>query len=118
MLNECRLAMQITDTDYDPELCMLMDAGARDLQLAGIVLPGTVSFEATNAGMRDDSTMKDPLVLRAIFTYVRMNFESPADYDRLAASYSLQREQLMHATGYTDYGEEPEPDPDGEGDGE
>ena len=119
MLNECRLAMQITDTDFDPELCMLMDAGARDLQLAGIVLPGTVSFEATNAGMQDNSTLTDPLVMRAIFTYVRMNFESPADYDRLAASYSLQREQLMHATGYTDYGEpDPEPEPEQDGEGE
>jgi predicted transcriptional regulator len=52
--------------------------------------------------------------MRAIFTYVRANFESPADYDRLAASYSLQREQLMHATGYTDYGEEPDEAGDGE----
>ena len=105
MLKECRLAMQITDTDYDPELCLLMDAGARDLAISGVVLPGTVSFEATNAGMRDDSTLTDPLVLRAIFTYVRMNFESPADYDRLAKSYSLQKEQLMHASRYTDYGD-------------
>ena len=117
MLQECRLAMQITDTDYDPELCMLMDAGARDLQLAGVVLPGTVSFAATNQGMQDNSTLTDALVMRAIFTYVRMNFGSPADYDRLAASYSLQREQLMHATGYTDYGEE-DPSPEAQDDTE
>ena len=104
MLNECRLALQITDTEYDPELCSLMDAGARDLEIAGVVLPGTVSFAETNAGMRDDSTLKDALAVRAILTYVRMNFESPADYDRLAESYSLQKEQLMHATGYTRYG--------------
>lgn len=118
MLQECRLAMQITDTDFDPELCLLMDAGARDLAIGGVVLPGTVSFEATNKGMQDNSTLTDPLVIRAILTYVRMNFESPADYDRLAKSYSLQKEQLMHATGYTDYGEEPEPEPEGDGDGE
>ena len=105
MLQECRLALQITDTDYDPELCLLMDAGARDLQIAGVVLPGTVSFEATNNGMQDNSDLTDPLAMRAIFTYVRLNFESPADYDKLAQSYQLQKEQLMHATGYTDYGE-------------
>lgn len=104
MLKECRLALQITDTEYDPELCMLMDAGARDLEIAGVVLPGTVSFAATNDGMQDASTLKDALVVRAILTYVRMNFESPADYDKLAASYSLQKEQLMHAAAYTDYG--------------
>ena len=118
MLNECRLAMQITDTDYDPELCMLMDAGARDLQLAGIVLPGTVSFAATEQGMQDNSTLTDALVMRAIFTYVRAHFGSPDDYERLVEAYSTQKTQLMHATDYTDYGEEPEPDPDGEGDGE
>ena len=103
MLSECRLAMQIAETDYDAELCLLMDAGAKDLEIAGVVLPGTVSFEATNNGMTDNSTLTDPLVMRAIFTYVRANFESPADYDRLAKSYSLQKEQLMHASAYTNY---------------
>ena len=112
MLTECKLAMQVTAEEFDPELCSLMDAGARDLQLAGIVLPGTVSFAATEQGMQDTSTLTDALVMRAIFTYVRMNFESPADYDRLANSYESQKERLMHATGYTDYG-----DQDG-GDGE
>lgn len=105
MLQECRLALQITETDYDPELCLLMDAGARDLEIAGVVLPGTVSFAATESGMQDNSTLTDALVIRAILTYVRMNFESPSDYDKLAQSYSLQKTQLMHASGYTDYGD-------------
>jgi hypothetical protein len=109
MLQECRLALQITDTEYDPELCMLMDAGAKDLAIAGIVLPGTVSFAATEHGMQDNSTLTDALVMRAIFTYVRMHFESPADYERLAASYDTQKVQLMHATGYTAYAGDPEP---------
>ena len=105
MLKECRLAMQVTDAEYDPELCMLMKAGAQDLQIAGVVLPGTVSFAETDDGMADYSTMKDPLAMRAILTYVRMHFESPADYDRLAESYALQKVQLMHAGRYTDYGD-------------
>ena len=88
MLTECKLAMQITAAEYEPELCSLMDAGARDLQLAGVVLPGTVSFAATNQGMQDNSTLTDALVMRAIFTYVRMHFESPADYERLARTSS------------------------------
>lgn len=103
MLKECRLAMQITDPEYDPELCMLMKAGARDLEIAGVVLPGTVSFAETNNGMIDNSTLMDPLVMRAILTYVRMNFESPADYDKLADMYSTQKTHLMHASDYTDY---------------
>ena len=104
MLSECRLAMQITDTEFDPELCLLMSAAARDLEIAGVVLPGTVAFTSTESGMQDNSTLTDPLVMRAILTYVRANFESPKDHDALAESYSLQREQLMHADAYTNYG--------------
>lgn len=106
MLSECRKALRITTGAYDGELCSLMDAGARDLTIAGVVLPGTVSFEQTNKGITDNSTLTDALVMRAIFTYVRMHFGSPADYDKLAESYELQKALLMHATGYTDYGED------------
>ena len=40
---------------------------------------------------------------RAIFTYVRMHFGSPDDYDRVKESYDTQKVTLMHASGYTDY---------------
>ena len=106
MLTECKLAMGITDPEYEPELCALMAAGARDLEIAGVVLPGTVSFAATQSGMQDSSTLEDALCIRAIITYVRMHFQSPPDYDRLEASYDTQKTQLMHAASYTDYGED------------
>ena len=123
MLNECRQALRITTEAYDGELCSLMDAGARDLKIAGVELPGTVSFQlvtstvgtATTSYYQDDSTLKDALVMRAIFTYTRMHFGSPDDYERLKEGYNVQKTQLMHATGYTDYGETPEEDG---GDGE
>lgn len=104
MLEECRKALRITETDYDTELCRLMDAGARDLKLAGVIIPGTVSFAATNSGMEDESTLTDGLVITAILTYVRMMFGSPADFDRLKESYETQKAQLMHgfSGGYTD----------------
>ena len=110
MLNECKLALRVTAAAYEPELCSLMEAGARDLEIAGVVLPGTVAFSVTGAGMQDDSTLTDALVMRAIFTYVRMHFGSPADHDKLVDAYNTQKVQLMHATGYTDFGEEPDPD--------
>ena len=105
MLKECKLALRITATAYDGELCSLMDAAAHDLTIAGVVLPGTVAFAMTNQGITDSSTLTDALCQRAIFTYVRMHFGSPNDYDRLKESYNIQKTQLMHATGYTDYGE-------------
>lgn len=103
MLEECKLALRVTAEAYEPELCSLMDAAARDLAIAGIVLPGTVSFAQTEQGIQDNSTLTDALAQRAIFTYCRAHFGSPADYDRLAESYEAQKVQLMHAAGYTDY---------------
>ena len=47
MLRECRKALRITTEAYDSELCMLMVAGAQDLETAGVQLPGTVSFTET-----------------------------------------------------------------------
>jgi hypothetical protein len=111
MLNECKLAVRVTHAMYEPELCSLMDAAAKDLTIAGIVIPGTVSFAQTENGMVDNSTLTDALVMRAIFTYVRAHFGSPPDYDKLVEAYDTQKVQLMHATGYTDYGEE-EPETD------
>ena len=105
MLKECKLALRITASAYDGELCSLMDAAAHDLAIAGVVLPGTVAFATTSQGITDSSTLTDALCQRAIFTYVRMLFGSPADYERLRESYNIQKTQLMHAAGYTDYGE-------------
>jgi hypothetical protein len=113
MLKECKLAVRVTHATYEPELCSLMDAAAKDLTIAGVVLPGTVSFAQTENGMVDNSTLTDALVMRAIFTYVRAHFGSPPDYDRLVEAYDTQKVQLMHASGYTDYGEE-ETEPEAE----
>lgn len=104
MLKECKLALRISTDAYDGELCSLMDAAARDLAVAGVKLPGRVAFSMTNNGIADNSSLKDPLATRAIFTYVRMNFGSPSDYERLRDSYDLQKTQLMHADAYTNYG--------------
>jgi len=117
MLKECKLALRITATVYDAELCSLMDAAAKDLMTAGVQLPGTVSFATTQSGISDTSTLTDALCQRAIFTYVRMNFGSPDDYERLREAYNAQKVTLMHANSYTDYGEEAEPE-EADGDGE
>lgn len=107
MLNECRQALRIKTDAYDGELCSLMKAAVADLKIAGVIIPGTVSFTATvttaGTSYTDNSSLKDDLVKRAIFTYVRMHFGSPPDYDKLTASYDVQKVQMMHASNYTDY---------------
>ena len=118
MLEEVMLALRVTDMDYAPEICDLLEAAYLDLSIAGVVIDGECSFNITKTTdqqtgevtitVEDNSDIEDKLVLQAMKTYVRMNFGSPADYDKLYASYKVQREQLANATGYTNFGEEAE----------
>lgn len=85
MLDKVKLALRIMTTLYDSELKDLIDAAKLDLGIAGVHLP----------------TELDAVVERAIITYCKVNFGSPADYDRLKASYDEQKAQLSMATGYT-----------------
>ena len=119
MLKEAKKALRVTIDHFDSEIASLLMAGANDLEIAGVDLPGTVTFTiGTDDGVADASTLTDPLVMRAIITYAAMRFGNPPNYDRLADAYETQKVQLMHATGYTDYGEDPEPEADPEdGDG-
>ena len=103
MLKEAKLALRVTHTIYDAEIANLLMAGANDLQIAGVVLPGTVSFTVANDVITDTSTLTDPLAMRAIITYAAMRFGNPPNYDKLREAYDTQKGQLMHATGYTDW---------------
>ena len=83
MLSDAKLAMRLTNTAYDAEIQRLINAAVGDL---GIVLT--------------DVDQTDPLYVQAIITYVRLNFGTPEDYDKLKRSYDEQKAQLMTATGY------------------
>ena len=85
LLSETKTAMRLTKTEYDPEITRLIDAACADLGIAGIT--------ATTA-------TDDPILIQAIITFCRLNFGSPADYDRLKASYDEQKAQLQTAVGY------------------
>lgn len=105
MLNEAKKALRVTASAYDSEIMSLLQAGARDLEIAGVVIPGRIAWTTNSSGaVVDNSTLKDPLVMRAVLTYARMHFGSPPDYDRLEQSYDTQKVQLMHANDYTIYG--------------
>ena len=106
MLKEAKKALRVTVNNFDSEIAHLLMAGANDLAIAGVQLPGTVTFTiGTNDEVTDASTLTDTLAMRAVITYAQMRFGNPPNYDRLAEAYDLQKVQLMHANGYTDYGE-------------
>lgn len=117
MLKECKLALQVSAPEYEVEIASLLMAGANDLQIAGVVIPGTVSFSVANDGtVTDNCTVTDYLIKRALFTYAasRAQWQEDSRAERFRNDYEIQKAQLMHATGYTDYGEPEEGDDDGE----
>ena len=105
MLNEAKKALRVTNAYYDSEIASLLMAGANDLEIAGVQLPGTVTFTiSTGDTVTDMSTLTDALAMRAVITYAQMRFGNPPNYQQLADAYDLQKVQLMHAASYTDYG--------------
>ena len=88
-LADVRLALRITTSAFDKELSDLMQAACADLGIAGVTQTCT----------------GNPLVRRAVITYIKMHFGEPDEYDRLKKSYDEQKAQLATATGYTDWGD-------------
>ena len=89
MLEKVKLALRITTTAFDSELNDLIAAALADLGIAGVT---TI-------------TETDPLIVRAVTTFCRVNFGQPHDYDKHKYSYDEQKAQLQVATGYTNWGE-------------
>lgn len=85
MLQEVKLALRIVTDAYDDEIESLIASAYADIGITGT---------------DTESLANDPLVKQAVKTYVRMNFGSPADYDRLKRSYDEQKAQMQTASGY------------------
>lgn len=97
MLNRVKLALLITDNDFDSELNNLIAAAAKDLNIAGV------------DGLVISTTTEDALIIQAIITYCGYQFEiMHGSLDRANAfkrSYDEQKAQLGMATGYTTWGD-------------
>ena len=103
MLDDVKLALRLTTTAYDNELTDLINAGLLDLGVAGV----TIADDSDSDSSEEPSgvTTDDALVKRAVITYCKIHFGSPADFDRLKRAYDEQKAQLVTCTGYTDWGD-------------
>lgn len=91
MLLKVKMALRITTDVFDQELTDMIEAAYLDLGIAGV----------------ENTAASDPLIIRAVITYCKMNWGEPSDrnYQALKASYDEQKAQMATATGYTDWGE-------------
>lgn len=88
-LPNVKLALRLTETDFDDQILGLMDAALGDLGIAGV--------------NGEKALVSDPLVRQAVITYCKMNFGDTSEYDRLKASYDEQKAQLSMASGFTNW---------------
>lgn len=89
MINAVKLAMAITTDAYDQEIQSLIDAALLDLGVAGVVTTNT----------------NDKMIERAVITYVRMMFHSPADFENLRWAYEALKGQMAISSNYTEWGD-------------
>lgn len=89
LLEKVKLALRISESDFDSELTDLISAALRDLQIAGV----------------SNTEMTDPLITRAVTTYCKVHFGEPDEFERYKESYDEQKAQLQMTTGYTTWGD-------------
>lgn len=93
LLAKAKITLRITTEAFDSEIQDIIEAGIANLTTRGVTVTETEGA-------------LDPLILRALMTYVRLHFGDPQYPERLRASYDEQLGQLMTTTGYTNWGDE------------
>lgn len=90
--NACKTALRLTTNAFDDEIDNLINSAKIDLQHAGI--KQEVACDDSNA-----------LTRLSIISFVKLNFGSPDEYDRLKRAYDEFKKQLGMASDYTNYEE-------------
>lgn len=94
LLSDAKLRLRLHTDAFNDEISDLLNAAAADL----------IRHNAAQAEQFDSEEL-DPLIKRAVLTYVRAFFGDPEDPERLKADYDDQKAMLMTTTGYTDWGD-------------
>ena len=90
LVTAAKLRLRLKTNAFDEEVKDLINAAAMDLLKRNAV---------QEAQLNEDPL--DPLILRAIMTFVRANFGEPENPERLKADYDEQKATLMMTSGYT-----------------
>lgn len=94
LIDDVKVACRVTSTAYNSELNGLIAAACADLGITDI-----------KSSLIE--TPENPLIVRAIITYCKMNFGflDVNQYARLKKSYDEQKSQMLMATNYTEWGD-------------
>ena len=114
MFAEVKAMLPVSGDDYDPQIITMIKAAALDLTTsAEIELPGTISITRTletattsepeHWVIKDNSTVKDELIITAIALWCNMRIGNPPNYDELYTSYNRLKGQLRLSRKYTRY---------------
>ena len=94
LMKDAKLRLRIHTDAFNDEIQDLISAGAADL----------IRHNACQTEQLEKCEV-DPLIKRAIMTFVRAHFGQPDDRDSLLKDYDSQKAMLMTTTGYTDWGD-------------
>lgn len=92
LIYDAKLRLRLHTDAFNDEIGDLIDSAALDLIKRNAIQESQLS-----------GTTIDPLIKRAIMTYVRAYFGEPEDPERLKADYDEQKATLMTTTGYTNW---------------
>ena len=90
LINDAKLRLRLHINAFDGEIGDLVEAAASDL------LKRNAIQEAQLAALPID-----PLIKRAVMTFVRAYFGTPEEAERLKADYDEQKATLMMTSGFT-----------------
>ena len=91
LLEDAKLRLRLHTNAFDSEIKDLIKAAVTDLLRLNAMQESQLVEEL------------DPLVKRAVMTYVRAFFGTPEDPERLKEDYEDQKKMLMMTSGYTDW---------------
>ena len=92
LLTDAKLRLRLHINAFDDEIGDLIEAAAADLVKRNAIQESQLVVDM------------DPLIKRAILTFVRAHFGTPEDPERLKADYDEQKATLMMTSGYTNWG--------------
>lgn len=92
LIMDAKLRLRLHISAFDEEIGDLIDAAANDLLKRNAIQESQLTTYPV-----------DPLIKRAIMTYVRAFFGTPEDPERLKADYDEQKATLMMTSGYTNW---------------